>query len=136
MSLNPFAAGLKVLDQLEALESAQQTQWLNKEADRLSQEENQELLLKKQTMTADSRDILGEMVLAALVMITGGEPKEEDRIRRSDRMLIMEAIILAARNGREAGRTQMIASDIVAAFAAVSANNVIPHAIAGRKFHA
>ena len=64
----------------------------------------------------ESRDILGEMVLAALVMITGGEPKEEDRIRRADRMLIMDAIILAAETVRQAGRPQMIAADIVAAF--------------------
>ena len=64
----------------------------------------------------ESRDILGEMVLAALIMITGGEPKEEDRIRRADRMLIMDAIILAAETVRQMGRPQMIAADIVAAF--------------------
>ena len=73
-------------------------------------------------MTDGHRDILGEMVLAALVMITGGEPKEEARIRRSDRLLIMEAIILAAKTGAtKPGRTQMIASDIMAAFSSLLA---------------
>lgn len=56
------------------------------------------------------------MVWVALVMITGGEKKEEERIRRSDRMLIMDAIIRAAETVKAEGRAQMIASDIVAAF--------------------
>ena len=36
--LNPFAAGLKVLDQMEALEAAQRTQWMMTTEARLSQE--------------------------------------------------------------------------------------------------
>ena len=122
VSLNPFAAGLQVLDQIEALESAQRTQWIMDTEARLSQEteqhdETEEIEAEEETDDhAESRDILGEMVLAALIMITGGEPKEEDRIRRADRMLIMDAIILAAETVRQLGRPQMIAADIVAAF--------------------
>jgi conjugative transfer ATPase len=130
VSLNPFSAGLNVLDQLEALEAVEKTQWLNQTADRLTAEKNQNSqqnpnsqnnLEKIDDLEDDNndgghRDILGEMVLAALVMITGGEPKEEARIRRSDRLLIMEAIILAAKTVRQTGRNQMIASDILAAF--------------------
>ncbi len=115
VSLNPFAEGLKVLDQIAALEEEQRSQWLIAQEKRLSLEQTGDELSDEE-MEADSRDILGEMVLAALIMITGGEPKEEERIRRSDRMLIMEAIIRAAENVRQAGQQQMIASDIVIAF--------------------
>jgi conjugative transfer ATPase len=117
VSLNPFAAGLQVLDQIEALEAAQRTKWMMTTEARLSQETGENTEEEEDIDDhAESRDILGEMVLAALVMITGGEPKEEDRIRRADRMLIMDAIILAAETVRKAGRPQMIAADIVAAF--------------------
>ena len=109
MSLNPFAAGLKVLDQLEALkpqESIEQTQWLSTAARQPCLRKPIRKSLRKEDNDSGHRDILGEMLLAALVMITGGEPKEEARIRRSDRLLIMEAIILAAKAGREAGKSK------------------------------
>jgi conjugative transfer ATPase len=117
VSLNPFAAGLQVLDQIEALESSQRKQLMMDTESRLSQdtEKGTDDIEEEDDLT-ESRDILGEMVLAALIMITGGEPKEEDRIRRADRMLIMDAIILAAETVRQVGRPQMIAADIVAAF--------------------
>ncbi len=67
-----------------------------------------------------TRDILGDMVLAALVMMTGGEPKEEQRIRRCDRLLMMEAIISAAEQARQQQRTQLITQDIVEALERVS----------------
>lgn len=64
----------------------------------------------------DERDVLGDMVLAALIMITGGEHKEEDRITRADRMLIMDAIVLATQTVQARGDSQMIASDVIHAF--------------------
>ena len=123
---NPFASGLKVLDQIAALEVTQRTQWLiNTETITLisGNRNNAEEMMEESMILAENRDILGEMVLAALVMITGGEPKEEERIRRSDRMLIMEAIILRRENVRQAGHPQMIASDIVAAFEQLAAHS-------------
>lgn len=119
ISLNPFADGLKVLDQIAALEMTQRKNWLDQEADRLTQE----LETDKQAVDEideESRDILGDMVLAALIMITGGEEKEENRIRRSDRMLIMDAIIEAAETVKKRGDPQMIAADVVAAFDAMA----------------
>ena len=113
--LNPFADGLKILDQLAALEVSQRNQWLAQEEARLSQEQENNTE-DESRLEDESRDILGEMVLAAMVMITGGELREEERIRRSDRMFIMEAIIQAAENVRNSTRTQMIAADIVVAF--------------------
>jgi hypothetical protein len=44
-----------------------------------------------------------------------GEAKEEERIRRSDRMLAVDAILDAAYMVQKSGRPQMIASDIVEA---------------------
>ncbi len=119
--LNPFADGLKILDQLAALEDSQRQQWLQKADEKIAEELEQGAENNTATELQDEiRDILGDMVLAALVMITGGEKKEEERIRRSDRMLIMDAIIRAAETVKSTGRTQMIASDIVEAFEALT----------------
>lgn len=67
----------------------------------------------------EQRDILGEMEIAARLMITGGEKKEEERLTRSDRGLIREAIMLAAQTSYEAGR-QMVASDLQNALYAIA----------------
>lgn len=45
----------------------------------------------------EQRDLLGEMEITARLMITGGELKEDARLTRSDRALIREAILYAAR---------------------------------------
>ncbi|MGH5636911.1 conjugative transfer ATPase [Citrobacter portucalensis] len=45
----------------------------------------------------EQRDLLGEMEITARLMITGGELKEDARLTRSDRALIREAILHAAR---------------------------------------
>jgi len=102
VSLNPFADGLRVIDQIEAIQIQHRQKFMEKSGEVDSDDEE--------------RDILGDMLLAALIMITGGERKEEDFIRRSDRMLIMDAIIGAAYHVRDSGREQMIAGDIVEAF--------------------
>ncbi|PHM64174.1 conjugative transfer ATPase [Xenorhabdus stockiae] len=69
----------------------------------------------------EQRDILGEMEIAARLMITGGEKKEEERLTRSDRGLIREAIMLAAQISYEAGH-QMVASDLQTALYAIARN--------------
>lgn len=156
VSLNPFAQGLKVLEQIEALvlsDKQAKERFIQEAAEKLTQEQTENLQFqnsqskhnnhhseknteknteKNQNNKSpfsvntiedeESRDILGDMVLAALAMITGGEKKEEDNITRADRMLIMDVIIDAALCVREANlanpddRQQMIASDIVEAF--------------------
>lgn len=116
ISLNPFADALKVLDQLAILESSQRQQWLKHTDEKIAQELAPDKEKLPDEVDDDGRDILGDMVLAALAMITGGEKKEEDRIRRSDRMLLIDAIILAAETVKAAARPQVIASDIVDAF--------------------
>ncbi len=117
ISLNPFAQGLKVFTQIEALNRDAQSRFIEKAADQLIQEQEKNATANiSDEAEEESRDILGEMVIAALVMITGGEEKEEARIRRADRMLVMDAIIQAAYAVKEKGGSQMIAADIVEAF--------------------
>jgi len=52
----------------------------------------------------EQRDILGEMEIIAQLMITGGEPSEVALLRRSDKRLIRDAILLGAKNATDDGR--------------------------------
>jgi conjugative transfer ATPase len=118
VSLNPFAYGLRIIEQIESLNYNLQQQFIAETCDKLIREQNENTRNDTSSNTQDEepRDILGDMVLAALIMITGGEKKEEDTIRRSDRMMIIDAIVGAAYFVRDQRRDQMIASDIVEAF--------------------
>ena len=60
------------------------------------------------------RDLLGEMEIAARLMITGGEAREEANMTRADRRLIQRAIIQAGRTCRTTGR-QVLTEDVAAA---------------------
>ena len=48
----------------------------------------------------EPRDILGELETVATLMVTGGEAKEVERLRRADRRTIRDAVIEAAKNAR------------------------------------
>jgi len=63
----------------------------------------------------EARDLLGEMEIAARIMITGGDPREEAKMSRADRMVIRRAILMAAENARGAGRDQVLTEDVAAA---------------------
>ncbi len=69
---------------------------------------------------ASSRDLLGEMEIAARIMITGGDEQEVARMTRADRLLLREAIYRAAEAVYEAGRPQVLTQDVVQALKAVS----------------
>lgn len=114
VSLNPFAFGLKIIEQIESLNDQTRQDFIKEKCEKLIEEQIKNT--KSEECDEEPRDILGDMVLATLIMITGGEKKEEESIRRSDRMLIMDAIINAAYFVRDQGQEQMIASDIVDAF--------------------
>jgi conjugative transfer ATPase len=68
---------------------------------------------------ADVRDILGEMEIAARIMITGGDEREDARMTRADRLLIRKAIYRAAHDVRERGTEQVMTADVVDALHAV-----------------
>lgn len=50
----------------------------------------------------DSRDLLGEMEIAARIMITDGDAREDARMTRADRLLIRQGILKATANVRAA----------------------------------
>lgn len=60
---------------------------------------------------SEERDILGEMEIAARLMITGGEIKEDEKMTRADRAMIREAIINAAKKCYQESR-QTITQDV------------------------
>ena len=72
------------------------------------------------------RDVLGEMEIAARVMITGGDSQEDARMSRADRLLIRNAILRAAERVREAGRLQVITGDVVEALHVIARDPGLP----------
>lgn len=60
----------------------------------------------------EKRDILGEMLISAIMMITGGEAKETDKLGRADRYLITRAIIRAAQTAKAEGKPHPLAHDV------------------------
>ncbi|CAI0966936.1 conjugative transfer ATPase [Serratia quinivorans] len=67
----------------------------------------------------DKRDYLGEMEISARMMITGGDAKEEHELKRADRAMIREALLMAARQTYDEGR-QMLPADLQKALYALS----------------
>ncbi|GAA3607210.1 conjugative transfer ATPase [Gibbsiella greigii] len=59
----------------------------------------------------DKRDYLGEMEISARMMITGGDAKEEAELKRADRAMIREALLMAAHQTYGEGR-QMLPTDL------------------------
>lgn len=62
----------------------------------------------------NARDIMSDLELQAILMITGGDPKEEEAMRRSDRMLIRKAIQAAVDTCNSEDR-QVLTEDVVKA---------------------
>jgi conjugative transfer ATPase len=59
----------------------------------------------------EQRDILGEMEISARLMITGGDQAEERELKRADRAMIREALLIAAKSSYAETR-QMLPSDL------------------------
>jgi len=62
------------------------------------------------------RDILGEGEQVLKLMLTGGEKQELDRLRRSDRRLMRDALLMGARRALNDGRESTRVSDVADAF--------------------
>ena len=98
ISLPPFAAALDLLDhQVDLDQTAAET---------LDGDESEDEL---------GRDILGEMEIAAELMITGGDEREVAKFARSDRLVIRTSIVEAAKAVRADQRGTVQPSDVVAA---------------------
>jgi len=70
----------------------------------------------------EKRDILGEMEIAARLMVTGGEAAEEARMTRADRGMLREAILAAARTSFNEDR-QMLPEDLMHALENIARDN-------------
>jgi len=60
----------------------------------------------------EKRDLLGEMLIAAIMMITGGEKVETEQLRRADRYLISQAIIRATIKSAERQAQHPLTQDV------------------------
>ena len=73
----------------------------------------------------DGRDILGEAEIICKLMITGGEAQELNRLRRSDRRLIRDAILLGGRLALEAERSTRV-EDVADGFMSIYHDSTLP----------
>ena len=87
VSLPPFADALRVLQKERRCD-------LHVDPDTLAEDDDLD-------EEGTGRDILGEMEIAARIMITGGDEREDARMTRADRLLIRNAIFLAAKTVKQ-----------------------------------
>lgn len=104
VSLPPFSEALKLLDQKRLDFELEGDNDLDD--DPYNDFENEDI-------DDDNRDLLGEMEIAARIMITGGDVREDNRMTRSDRLLIRRAIHESAKIVKSAGRDQVLTEDVV-----------------------
>jgi conjugative transfer ATPase len=105
VSLNPFSDSKRIIEDDKARRDAMNRINLEDlEADH-EEDDHNELL------EDDQRDVMGEMLSAALLMITGGEKKEYEALNRADRGLVNTAIREAAQRCYDEGK-EMITSDL------------------------
>ncbi|NWB94815.1 conjugative transfer ATPase [Pseudomonas gingeri] len=118
VSLAPFADAARLVqapDQIKVLDADDVD---SSDAHTTSQDGSQE---------DDQRDILGELEIAARLMITGGEEKEEARLTRADRSAIRHCILAAAKTCVAAERT-VLTQDIRDALQAAGMTEGMPEA--------
>ncbi len=112
VSLPPFADALRVLQK-------ERQQRLRDDPDALAEDDELD-------EEGGGRDVLGEMEIAARIMITGGDEREDARMTRADRLLIRNAIFLAAKTVKEAGCDQVLTQDVVAALQSIGHDERLP----------
>lgn len=118
ISLNPFADAMKVLAQVERLSATDIAITLNENVDAEVAELNtttESANANDAIDTQEARDYLGEMAIAAQIMISGGEKKEDDKITRQDKLTIRKAILFAAQTVKANGYNEVLTQDVVAA---------------------
>ncbi|MCB1862659.1 MAG: conjugative transfer ATPase, partial [Gammaproteobacteria bacterium] len=114
VSLPPFADALRLLEKERRLRMVEDSEALAEDEDDDTDEEG------------TGRDILCEMEIAARIMITGGDEREDARMTRADRLLIRNAIFLAAKSVQETGRDQVLTQDVVAALHTIGRDASLP----------
>lgn len=100
VSLPPFADAIRVIEDEKKLKFGDEEELAEGAVTDLDEDDEQ-------------RDMLGEMEIAAIILITGGDPKEEARLTRADKLEIRKAILRAAEVVLESGGDQVITEDVV-----------------------
>ncbi|MEW8523843.1 MAG: conjugative transfer ATPase [Candidatus Thiodiazotropha endolucinida] len=113
VSLPPFADALRVLQK-------ERQHHLREDPDALADED------EDMDEEGSGRDVLGEMEIAARIMITGGDEHEDARMTRADRLLIRNAIFMAAKTVKEGSRDQVLTQDVVAALQSIGQDASLP----------
>jgi conjugative transfer ATPase len=114
VSLPPFAEALRLLEKNARVPLAADPDGLAEEHEAMEDAEG------------TGRDLLGEMEIAARLMITGGDEREDARMTRADRLLIRNAILGAAKTVAGAGRDQVLTRDVVTALTAIGGDSDLP----------
>ncbi len=104
VSLPPFSEALKLLEEYQ--KKGEMIQIIDDD------DLDASIVEEEIDLEDESRDLLGEMEIAARIMITGGDQREDDRMTRADRLMIRNAILLAAKTVFEAGRDQVLTEDV------------------------
>jgi len=102
VSLPPFTGALRLLDQTLSAD----TGLAAAEAEDAAEEHEIEEI---------PSDPLGQMELAARIMVTGGEDDPLHRLSRAGRLSLRKAIVKAAEAVRRAGRSQVLTEDVAEA---------------------
>ncbi len=113
VSLPPFADALRVLQKERQHHLRMDPEALAEDDEELDEE-------------GAGRDVLGEMEIAARIMITGGDEREDARLTRADRLLIRNAIFMAAKTVKETGRDQVLTQDVVDALQQIGHDENLP----------
>ena len=128
--VNPYAESDKALALIEAEEraiaalnkslsidglGATEEAVLGSHIERLSETlaSKDEMATEEELQCEEDRDILNEMVLATRVMITQGNPKEEEKLDPTDSALITRALVHAMKSCKKNGVRQMILSHVI-----------------------
>lgn len=104
VSLNPFSDSSRIIEDEKARRDAKNR--INIEDLEADHDDD-----SPESLEDDQRDVMGEMLSAALLMITGGEKKEYEALTRADRGLVNTAIREAAQRCYDAKR-EMISEDL------------------------
>lgn len=115
-SLAPFKSALKLVDsEGNPISTATESEI---DIDALADDLAEESVEAEETVNdsaVSSRDILGELLIIARLMVTGGEDNEEERMTRADKGLLKMAIISAASSARKANKNDVLTEDIISA---------------------
>lgn len=114
-SLAPFKSALKLVDSEGNPITLKADADIDVDAlaDELASDSSDEAEAKVNDSAISSRDILGELIIIARLMVTGGEENEEERMTRADKGLLKMAIMDAASTARKSGKEDVLTEDII-----------------------